>query len=133
MITGTSTGGIIALALGAGMTARQAAEIYTERGSLIFPKGNRIFDLPHWLRRPKHDQSVLKDELLKVFGDRLLDDATTRLVIPSFEGRYGEPYIYKTPHHPDYKRTDTRRPRTSRSIRRLLRATIRGWRMTAIL
>jgi hypothetical protein len=56
------------------------------------------------LRHPKHDQNVLKDELLKVFGERLLDDATTRLVIPSFEGRYGEPYIYKTPHHPDYKK-----------------------------
>jgi len=104
MITGTSTGGIIALALGAGMTARQAANIYTERGSSIFPKGKGIFDFPRWLWHPKHDQSVLKGELLKVFGDRLLDDATTRLVIPSFEGRYGEPYIYKTPHHPDYKK-----------------------------
>jgi uncharacterized protein len=102
MITGTSTGGIIALALAAGMTARQAAEIYTQRGSVIFPR-SRV-DLPQWLRRPKHDQSVLKDELLKVFGERLLDDATTRLVIPSFDGRYGEPYIYKTPHHPDYKK-----------------------------
>jgi hypothetical protein len=104
MITGTSTGGIIALALASGMTARQAAEIYTERGSVIFPKGRGIFDFPRWLRRPKHNQNVLKDELLKVFGERLLDDATTRLVIPSFEGRYGEPYIYKTPHHPDYKK-----------------------------
>lgn len=104
MITGTSTGGIIALALAAGMTAQQAAEIYTERGSVIFPKGRGIFEFPRWLRRPKHDQSILKNELLKVFGERLLDDATTRLVIPSFEGRYGEPYIYKTPHHPDYKK-----------------------------
>lgn len=104
MITGTSTGGIIALALGIGMTARQAAEIYSKRGSLIFPKGNGIFDLPRWLQRPKHDQDVLRTELLKVFRERLLDDATTRLVIPSFEGRYGEPYIYKTPHHPDYKK-----------------------------
>lgn len=104
MITGTSTGGIIALALASGMSARQAAEIYTQRGSVIFPKGGGILDLPRWFRRPKHDQSVLKDELLKVFGEHLLDDATTRLVIPSFEGRYGEPYIYKTPHHPDYKK-----------------------------
>jgi hypothetical protein len=104
MITGTSTGGIIALALGAGKTAGQAAEIYCERGRVIFPKGRGVLDLPRWLRRPKHDQIVLKNELLNVFGERLLDDATTRLVIPSFEGRYGEPYIYKTPHHPDYKR-----------------------------
>ena len=27
-----------------------------------------------------------------------------RLCIPAFEGRYGEPWLYKTPHHPDYKK-----------------------------
>jgi patatin-like phospholipase/acyl hydrolase len=32
MIAGTSTGGIIALALAHGMTARQALNIYLERG-----------------------------------------------------------------------------------------------------
>ncbi|MBO1079990.1 patatin-like phospholipase family protein [Roseomonas haemaphysalidis] len=26
------------------------------------------------------------------------------LCIPSFEGIHGEPWIYKTPHHPDYRR-----------------------------
>jgi len=26
------------------------------------------------------------------------------LCIPSIEGRHGEPYIFKTPHHPDYQR-----------------------------
>lgn len=34
----------------------------------------------------------------------MLDDAVTRLVIPSFEGRHGEPFLYKTPHHPDYQK-----------------------------
>ena len=33
----------------------------------------------------------------------MLDDAKSRLIIPSFEGLYGEPFIYKTPHHPDYQ------------------------------
>src|SRR5262245_4819233 len=37
MIAGTSTGGIIALALAHGMTARQALNIYLERGERIFP------------------------------------------------------------------------------------------------
>jgi patatin-like phospholipase/acyl hydrolase len=39
-----------------------------------------------------------------MFGDSAMDEAKTRLCIPAFEGRYGEPWIYKTPHHPDYKR-----------------------------
>lgn len=107
MVAGTSTGGIIALALARGMSAQEALRIYVERGRRIFPptagarKWARAF---RWVFKPKHDQSVLKDELLQVFGDEVLDVARTRLVIPSFEGRHGEPFIYKTPHHPDYQK-----------------------------
>lgn len=107
MIAGTSTGGIIALALAHGMTAQQALQIYVERGERIFPtlqgwrKWARVL---RWVSKPKHDQTVLKDELLRVFGDKVLDDAAKRLVIPSFEGLHGEPFIYKTPHHPDYQK-----------------------------
>ena len=39
------------------------------------------------------------DETLR---DRTLDDAESRLCIPSFDGRHGEVYIFKTPHHPDF-------------------------------
>jgi hypothetical protein len=107
MIAGTSTGGIIALALAHGMTAQQALQIYTERGDRIFPtlKGWRKWlRLARWWSKPKHNQEVLKAELLAVFGDKVLDDAAKRLVIPSFEGLHGEPFIYKTPHHPDYQK-----------------------------
>ena len=107
MIAGTSTGGIIALALAHGMTAQQALQIYVERGDRIFPtlKGWRRWARGlRWLFKPKHDQAVLQAELEGVFGDTLLNDACKRLVIPSFEGRYGEPFLYKTPHHPDYQK-----------------------------
>lgn len=107
MIAGTSTGGIIALALAHGMTAQQALRIYVERGERIFPTLNgwrKWGRLVRWLSRPKHDQAVLKQELVEVFGAKALDDASKRLVIPSFEGRHGEPFIYKTPHHPDYQK-----------------------------
>lgn len=36
MVAGTSTGGIIALALGAGMTSAAIRDIYVERGGIIF-------------------------------------------------------------------------------------------------
>jgi hypothetical protein len=107
MIAGTSTGGIIALALAHGMTAQDALRIYVERGERIFPtlKGWRKWlRLVRWLSRPKHDQAALKAELLGVFGDKVLDHAGTRLVVPSFEGLHGEPFLYKTPHHPDYQK-----------------------------
>lgn len=107
MIAGTSTGGIIALALAHGMTAGQALDIYLERGERIFPPASGVGKLSRafrWLFKPKHDQGALKDELLRIFGDKVLDEATTRVVIPSFEGRHGEPFLYKTPHHPDYQK-----------------------------
>lgn len=107
MIAGTSTGGIIALALAYGLTAEQALNIYVDRGDRIFPARRRLGWLARmmrWTHAPKYDGSVLKDELLNVFGEKVLDAATTRLVIPSFEGRHGEPFIYKTPHHPDYQK-----------------------------
>jgi len=107
MIAGTSTGGIIALALAHGMTARQALNIYLERGERIFPPAAALSKVPRmlrWVFKPKHNQAALKEELLRIFGDKVLDDAVTRLVIPSFEGRHGEPFLYKTPHHPDYQK-----------------------------
>lgn len=107
MIAGTSTGGIIALALAHGMTAQQALNIYLERGEHIFPPAagiSRMTRLVRWLSKPKHNQAVLKGELLRIFGDKVIDAAATRLVIPSFEGRHGEPFLYKTPHHPDYQK-----------------------------
>jgi hypothetical protein len=106
LIAGTSTGGIIALALAHGLTAAEALNIYVERGERIFPPltGWRKWARNlRWLVRPKHNGNVLQEELTAVFGEKTLNQASRRLVIPSFEGLYGEPFIYKTPHHPDYQ------------------------------
>lgn len=106
MIAGTSTGGIIALGLGSGMSAAQILDVYLERGETIFPSGNWFVQFLRKLRqviRYKYDAKVLESELYKIFGNRLLGESQVRLCIPSFEGRHGEPWIYKTPHHPDYK------------------------------
>jgi hypothetical protein len=106
MIAGTSTGGIIALALAHGMTSAETLAIYRDRGGRIFPTLLGISkwrQALRWVSKPKHDQTALRNELLHVFGETVLDDAKSRLIIPSFEGLYGEPFIYKTPHHPDYQ------------------------------
>jgi hypothetical protein len=107
MIAGTSTGGIIALALGKGMTAAQARDIYVERGDRIFPPTGRIGRAMRWLRQKQryvYEREALEEELLRAFGDAALGESKVRLCIPSFDGHHGEPWIYKTPHHPDYKR-----------------------------
>jgi patatin-like phospholipase/acyl hydrolase len=107
MIAGTSTGGIIALGLASGKSAHEVSKIYTERGEFIFPPPK--FGMGWWrylksFFAPKHRSVDLRDELLKVFDQSVLDDAKCRVVVPCFEGEYGEPFLYKTPHHPVYQK-----------------------------
>lgn len=107
MIAGTSTGGIIALGLGRGLSAREIASFYIDRGETVFPPGNL---LTRPLRQAfgwvgiTHDRRVLEAELRRILGHETFGASQVPLCIPVFEGRFGEPYVYKTPHHPDYKR-----------------------------
>lgn len=107
MIAGTSTGGIIALGLSHGLTACNVLDFYMERGDKVFPNPVPQIRLWRWLRRVRrtgYDSGPLEQELLRIFGDTPFGDARTRLCIPSFEGFHGEPWIFKTPHHPDYRK-----------------------------
>ena len=76
---------------------------------LLPAAGHRCFRLRHlkrWLRqkhRYVYERGPLEDELLRIFGDAVLGRAQTRLRIPAFEGRHGEPW-FKTPHHPHYQK-----------------------------
>ena len=112
LIAGTSTGGIIALGLAAGLNGSDLRRLYIERGAEIFPPhgagaiGRIGRKLSAWKRylRYSYDQAALESVLQDYLGDLKLGTATTRLCIPSFEGVHGEVYIFKTPHHPDFKK-----------------------------
>lgn len=106
MVAGTSTGGIIALGLGKRMTAAAIRDLYVDTGGKIFPPTSKLGRAYRFLVRGYrylYDRQPLESELDRLFGATLLGESRVRLCIPSFEGRFGEPWIYKTPHHPDYK------------------------------
>lgn len=111
MIAGTSTGGILALGLGTGMTAGGLRRLYVQRGRHVFPYYgpgcvNRVARAARCLWRlvkPGYRRRHLEGLLEETVGSRLLGTATTRLCVPASEGRYGEPFIIKTPHHPDFR------------------------------
>jgi uncharacterized protein len=106
MIAGTSTGGIVALGLGYGKTAADILQVYAERGANIFPPTNTLGRMHRYFRQSRryvYERKPLEEELLRIFGQATFGESKTRLIIPAFEGRHGEPWIYKTPHHPDYK------------------------------
>jgi patatin-like phospholipase/acyl hydrolase len=106
LIVGTSTGGIIALGLGLGFSARQMLKFYEESGPTIFG-GNAGVRRLRRLFRAKYEPAALRTALQNVFGERLIGDSATRLVIPSFNVETGEVHVWKTSHHPrlehDYK------------------------------
>ncbi len=106
LIVGTSTGGIIAIGLGLGLSAKQTLAFYTEHGPRIFAGNSRLRHFRQ-LTRAKYDPEPLKEALSEVFGDRRLGESHTRLVIPSFDLETGVIHVYKTAHHQrfvtDYK------------------------------
>ena len=112
LIAGTSTGGIIAIGLAAGLTGAELSDLYIRRGCEIFPPagngllgraGRRLADFRQ-LFQYRYDREALMAMLANILGDQKFGQARSRLCIPSFDGRYGEVYIFKTPHHPDFRK-----------------------------
>ena len=99
LIVGTSTGGIIALGLGLGISPATILQFYEQKGPKIFAR--RSF--PSALRQllvGKYEPGPLKIALEEVFGERRLGESKKRLVIPSFDLETGDVYNWKTAHHP---------------------------------
>lgn len=104
MICGTSTGGLIAIGLANGMSAKSLVDLYTTKGSLIFPTSNNRFvrsfqnsykSLKQIFFSNKHSVKPLKRILEDLFGDKTMNDANNLLCIPSFNLTNGQPKVFK--------------------------------------
>ena len=101
LIAGTSAGGIIALALGSGLTPAQIVEHYDELISSVFPAARRrLWRRPRHLIAPLYDGEALRTALTSVLGERVLGKSSKRLVIPAWDVQRGAVHIFKTPHSP---------------------------------
>jgi patatin-like phospholipase/acyl hydrolase len=103
LVTGTSTGGIIALALGAGLSPREILEFYVEHRNQIFA-GGAGWRGARRLVRPKYGSAGLEQAVKSVFGERLLGESKVPLVIPSYNVGENDVYLFKTPHHERLRR-----------------------------
>ena len=103
LIVGTSTGGIIALAFGLGLSARETLAFYERHGPTIFYGNPRFKAFRRWFRA-KYDPRPLRTALEEVFGARKLGESAKRLVVPSFNIDTGEVHVWKTSHHPRFER-----------------------------
>lgn len=101
LIVGTSTGGILALGLGLGFQPDKLLNFYVNNGPDIFPCTGRIARARASIRQlfsSKLASEPLEKALDDVLGERLLGDAATPLVIPSYDAVAGRIYLFKTPH-----------------------------------
>ena len=106
LIAGTSTGGILAIALGMGLRPADMVQFYRERGPTVFPIMRFHTKLRSKLLhaiKPKHSQAVLRRELERAYfpdnRPKSLGDSISRLVVPAYDAVSGVCHVFRTPHH----------------------------------
>lgn len=111
IITGTSTGGLIALGLGIGKSGNEIVKFYQNHGPKIFPnKGIQRFIrfFRGWFFN-KYSNHYLEETLHKLFSiegktkETILGDSKKRLIIPTFYAASSQPRLLKTPHDKRYR------------------------------
>jgi predicted acylesterase/phospholipase RssA len=108
LIAGTSTGGIVACALAAGIPLSDVVALYAQNGAAIFSRplpsgvGNVVAD--HW-ERPRAlaaGTEVLRSALIKRLGNKTLGGIYAQrgiaLAIPAVEMSQHRSWVFKTPH-----------------------------------
>ncbi len=122
LLAGTSTGGILAAGLAAGLSAERLVQFYREQGPEIFhprepfrPRTSvrPLYPFANWVFRRKTGMPMdeifrarycpfhLTDAFVTAFGDLTLGDLTgCRLIVPAVNLSKGEIHIFRTAHLP---------------------------------
>jgi uncharacterized protein len=95
LICGTSTGGLIALALSLNIPAKDISAMYINKGSTIFPRRG-IWRQLFW--KGKYSDEPLKKVLYEIFGDRKISESKTLLCIPTYSITDARPWVFKYDH-----------------------------------
>lgn len=109
LICGTSTGGIIAIGIALGMTAKEILKLYQEHARTIFPSKSYLRALI------KNEPFYNRKELEKLLSDKFnsfdyknndarIYHCKTRLCIPTYDLDKGVQHVFKTDHLPNYFR-----------------------------
>lgn len=101
LIAGTSVGGILALALALEIPAHHIVDLFKNNGSKIFKKQPSLFGY----LKASYTQAKLKELLSStdLFGNKQLAACCHPVIVPSLSYSTGQPVVFKTPHHPNFK------------------------------
>lgn len=103
LVVGTSTGGIIALGLGSGRSAREILDFYVAERDRIFSSRWGIARARR-LVVSKYRAAPLERAVREVFGDTRLGESQFPLVVPAYNLAENAVYLFKTPHHERLRR-----------------------------
>lgn len=107
MFCGTSTGGLIALALSLKIPAAQICDFYDKEGPKIFQTFRKIEfmgkkysngTVKQLVNGGKFSDKNLKEALVKIFGEVKLGESNNLLCIPSYNVTEARPFIFKYDH-----------------------------------
>lgn len=101
LVCGTSTGGIIALGVAAGIPMKTIVEFYTDYGPQIFSQrwktifGEWVLKVKQAIIKSKYSDKSLRSALESVFGDKKIGSSQNLLCIPAFNITDFKPRIFK--------------------------------------
>lgn len=107
MLCGTSTGGLIALALSLKIPAAEICDFYDKQGPKIFTKFRNIKFLgktysngtvKQMARGGKFTDANLKAALVNIFGEKRIGESNNLLCIPSYNITEARPFVFKYDH-----------------------------------
>jgi hypothetical protein len=105
MISGTSTGSIIAAALACRVNPEEIVNMYKEHGPAIFTKKRSLW--PSKIKFAFHslyDNTYLVEILTLVFGDKKLGDISKPLILPATDIGCGGVHVFKSQYSKNFTR-----------------------------
>lgn len=107
LICGTSTGGIIAIALALGIPAHDIYKLYLDNASKIFGNKKSFFGQVKYAAHERDAlEKLIKDKFAEKFAgnDPRLKDCKTAVCIPIYDLLLGKPSVLKSQYHPKFSR-----------------------------
>lgn len=108
LITGTSTGGIIAIALALGIPAKDICELYLHKAKDIFGhKKNKLKQLVYASHERDNLEKLVRNKFKEVNKDNknpILNDCKTNICIPIYDLLEGKPSVLKNNYHHRFTR-----------------------------
>ncbi len=99
LICGTSTGGLIALALALKIPAKQISDFYEKQGKNIFPDRTKVSGIiRQTIAGGKYSDKPLRVALESIYGDKTIGDLHNLVCIPSYSVTDARPWVFKYDH-----------------------------------